>query len=161
MIAGVTHLHVVKTAESDDWALQAGSLQQAAQQDLDQGLIPFYLCATVGTTSTATVDDLRGLGTVAKEHNIWCVWRICNLMCECLRCSLAAAVHAVLTATCITTPVWRSCTPYVLGCIGDPEREESACFQVYCPVGLCIGSQCLTAECLKHGITWQWCAGAC
>ena len=92
MIAGVTHLRVLKTAESDDWALQGGSLQQAVQQDIEQGLIPFYLCATVGTTSTATVDDLRGLGTVAKEHNIWCVWRGCNLMCECLLCSPAAAV---------------------------------------------------------------------
>lgn len=71
MIGGVTHLRILNTVESDDWALQGATLQQAVQQDIDQGLIPFYLCATVGTTSTATVDDLRGLGTVSKKHNIW------------------------------------------------------------------------------------------
>ena len=71
MIAGVPHLRILKTAESDDWALQADTFQQAIQQDLQEGLIPFYLCATVGTTSTATVDDLRGLGTVANQHDIW------------------------------------------------------------------------------------------
>lgn len=71
MIAGVTHLRALKTEEADAWALQAATLQQAVQQDIQEGLIPFYLCATVGTTSTATVDDLRGLGTVSKQHNIW------------------------------------------------------------------------------------------
>lgn len=71
MIAGVTHLRVLKTEEAHEWALQAATLQQAVRQDLQGGLIPFYLCATVGTTSTATVDDLRGLATVSKQHHIW------------------------------------------------------------------------------------------
>lgn len=71
MIAGVTHLRVLKTEESTAWALQAPTLQHAVQEDLESGLIPFYLFVTVGTTSTATVDDLRGLGAVAQQHNIW------------------------------------------------------------------------------------------
>ena len=71
MIAGVTHMRVLKTEESTAWALQAPTLQQAVQEDLESGLIPFYLFVTVGTTSTATVDDLRGLGAVAQQHNIW------------------------------------------------------------------------------------------
>ena len=71
MIAGVTHLRVLKTEEAHHWALQAAPLQQAVREDLQEGLIPFYLCATVGTTSTATVDDLRGLSTVSKQHDIW------------------------------------------------------------------------------------------
>ena len=73
MIAGVTHLRILGTEEATAWSLQAGTLQRAVQEDLDQGLLPFYLCATVGTTSTATVDDLRGLATVAQQHNIWWV----------------------------------------------------------------------------------------
>lgn len=129
MITGVTHLRVLKTAESDDWALQTGSLQHAVQQDIDQGLIPFYLCATVGTTSTATVDDLRGLGTVAKEHNIWCVCCGCCLMC--------------------------------VGLLGVIKVKCAHAFQVYCPVGLCIGRQCLTAEWIRDDIIWRWCSGAC
>ena len=71
MISGTTHLRVLKTEESADWALQADTFQQAMQQDLEDGLIPFYLFTTAGTTSTATVDDLRGLSTIARQHNIW------------------------------------------------------------------------------------------
>ncbi len=71
MIAGITNLRVLKTEESAAWALQADTLQQAIEQDLQAGLIPFYVFATAGTTSTATVDDLRGLATVSKPHNIW------------------------------------------------------------------------------------------
>lgn len=71
MIAGVTHLRVLKTEEASAWSLQADTLQEAIQQDLKDGLIPFYLFATAGTTSTGTVDDLRGLATVSRPHNIW------------------------------------------------------------------------------------------
>ena len=71
MIAGITNLRILKTEESKAWALQADTLQQAIEQDLQAGLIPFYVFATAGTTSTATVDDLRGLATVSKPHNIW------------------------------------------------------------------------------------------
>jgi len=71
MIAGITNLRVLKTEESAAWALQADTLQQAIEQDLQAGLVPFYVFATAGTTSTATVDDLRGLATVSKPHNIW------------------------------------------------------------------------------------------
>lgn len=83
MIAGVTHLRIMKTAKSEEWALQGATLQQAVQQDIEQGLIPFYLCATVGTTSTATVDDLRALGTVSKKYNIWWVWCSQHGTCHC------------------------------------------------------------------------------
>ena len=83
MIAGVTHLRILETTESDEWALQADTLQQSVQQDIEEGLIPFYLCATVGTTSTATVDDLTGLGTVSKKHNIWYGWCSSHCMCCC------------------------------------------------------------------------------
>ena len=71
MISGTAHLRVLKTKEDTDWALQADTFQQAVQQDLEAGLVPFYLFTTAGTTSTATVDDLRGLSTVARQHNIW------------------------------------------------------------------------------------------
>lgn len=71
MIAGITHLRILPTEESADWALQAATLQEAVQKDLQEGLIPFYLFTTAGTTSTATVDDLKGLATVARQHNMW------------------------------------------------------------------------------------------
>ncbi len=71
MIAGVSHLRVLKTEQSTAWSLQADTLQQAVQQDLKDGLIPFYLFTTIGTTSTATVDNIKGLAVVAQQHKIW------------------------------------------------------------------------------------------
>lgn len=47
------------------------SIQEAVAQDLKDGLIPFYLMATIGTTSTATVDDVKGLAIFCRQHNIW------------------------------------------------------------------------------------------
>ena len=47
------------------------AVQEAVEQDIKDGLIPFYLMATIGTTSTATVDDVKGLATLCQQHNIW------------------------------------------------------------------------------------------
>ncbi|KAJ0018613.1 hypothetical protein Pint_11019 [Pistacia integerrima] len=43
----------------------------AIQKDVEAGLIPFFLCATIGTTSTTAVDPLGPLCKIAKKHSIW------------------------------------------------------------------------------------------
>ena len=37
----------------------------------DQGLIPFVLVGTAGSTATGCFDDLNGLSVVSREHGIW------------------------------------------------------------------------------------------
>lgn len=59
------------SAGNDDWALQASVLQEALEKDEAQGLLPFFLCATVGTTSSCAIDPLTDLGTVARQHSLW------------------------------------------------------------------------------------------
>ncbi|KAL4629203.1 hypothetical protein ACB092_05G290900 [Castanea dentata] len=39
--------------------------------DVEAGLVPFFLCATVGTTSTNAIDPIGPLCEVAKDFNIW------------------------------------------------------------------------------------------
>lgn len=39
--------------------------------DIQNGLIPLYLCATVGTTSSTAVDPLPALTEVAKKYDLW------------------------------------------------------------------------------------------
>ncbi|KAM3749855.1 hypothetical protein ACB098_05G217200 [Castanea mollissima] len=39
--------------------------------DVEAGLVPFFLCATVGTTSTNAIDPIGPLCAVAKDFNIW------------------------------------------------------------------------------------------
>ena len=39
---------------------------------LEEGLIPFYLTATIGTTNTCAVDDLAGIGQIMDDlPNMW------------------------------------------------------------------------------------------
>ncbi|KAG2323611.1 hypothetical protein Bca52824_016824 [Brassica carinata] len=72
-IAGI-HLEncrVLKTDSSTNYALRPESLQEAVSVDLDAGLIPFFLCGTVGTTSSTAVDPLAALGKIAKSNEMW------------------------------------------------------------------------------------------
>ena len=62
----------VLAAGKHDWALQPQQLQEAMEKDVAAGLIPCYLCATVGTTSSAAVDPLQALGTIAQQYGVWC-----------------------------------------------------------------------------------------
>ncbi|KAF8090318.1 hypothetical protein N665_0479s0022 [Sinapis alba] len=72
-IAGI-HLEncrVLKTDSSTNYSLRPESLQEAVSQDLEAGLIPFFLCGTVGTTSSTAVDPLAALGKIAKSNEMW------------------------------------------------------------------------------------------
>uniref|UniRef100_A0A5B7CEI4 Putative tyrosine/DOPA decarboxylase 2-like n=1 Tax=Davidia involucrata TaxID=16924 RepID=A0A5B7CEI4_DAVIN len=54
-----------------NWISSPESLRSTILEDVESGLIPLYLCATVGTTSSAAVDPLGPLCEVAKEYGIW------------------------------------------------------------------------------------------
>ncbi|KAK7857766.1 tyrosine/dopa decarboxylase 1 [Quercus suber] len=45
--------------------------KDAVHADVEAGLVPFFLCATVGTTSTNAIDPIGPLCEVAKDFNIW------------------------------------------------------------------------------------------
>ncbi|KAJ1859554.1 hypothetical protein GGH12_001056 [Coemansia sp. RSA 1822] len=47
------------------------ALQAAIIKDRQDGLIPFFVCATFGTTNTAAIDDLCGIADVAESENLW------------------------------------------------------------------------------------------
>ncbi|KAJ6333946.1 hypothetical protein OIU78_010947 [Salix suchowensis] len=62
---------LLKTDSSTNYALSPGLLSKAISDDISTGLIPFFLCATVGTTSSTAVDPLLALGKIAKNNGIW------------------------------------------------------------------------------------------
>ncbi|XP_076643376.1 aromatic-L-amino-acid decarboxylase [Halictus rubicundus] len=47
------------------------TLLKAIKEDLEKGLIPFYVVATLGTTGTCAFDNLEELGPICNEHNVW------------------------------------------------------------------------------------------
>ncbi|KAJ4801749.1 Tyrosine decarboxylase [Rhynchospora pubera] len=72
-IAGIhpANFRAVQTFISDSFGLSPAELRMTVEADIAAGLVPLFLCATVGTTSSTAVDFLPGLCKVATEHEIW------------------------------------------------------------------------------------------
>lgn len=49
----------------------AKDLQSKIQIDKQNGLNPFLIVASAGTTDTGAVDPLTDIGVIAKQHNLW------------------------------------------------------------------------------------------
>jgi aromatic-L-amino-acid decarboxylase len=60
-----------KIAVDDEFRMNPEALDQAIQEDLRDGWRPACVVATVGTTSTTSVDPLREILTVCRTHKIW------------------------------------------------------------------------------------------
>ena len=61
------NFRAIKTTKSNSFTLLPESLLSTIQLDVDNGLVPCYLCVTVGTTSTTAVDPVAPLCKVAKD----------------------------------------------------------------------------------------------
>lgn len=72
-IAGIhsENCRLLKTETCNEYALSPESLTDAISHDVATGLIPLFLCATVGTTSSTAVDPLLTLGKITKINNMW------------------------------------------------------------------------------------------
>ncbi|BBN16463.1 aromatic-L-amino-acid/L-tryptophan decarboxylase [Marchantia polymorpha subsp. ruderalis] len=72
-MAGVQgdNLRILPTDASTDFALSPAVLLQAIENDIAAGFIPFFVCGTVGTTSSSAVDPLHAIGDLAKSFGMW------------------------------------------------------------------------------------------
>lgn len=52
-------------------SLRGNVLEAAIKEDLETGLIPFFVVATLGTTSSCAFDRLDEVGPVANKYDIW------------------------------------------------------------------------------------------
>ena len=41
------------------------------EHDINQGLQPFFVCATVGTTSTTAIDPLTEISHLCQQYQLW------------------------------------------------------------------------------------------
>ncbi|XP_017411095.1 tyrosine decarboxylase 2 [Vigna angularis] len=62
---------LLKVDSATNYALSPEVLSEAISNDIAGGLVPFFLCATVGTTSSTAIDPLPALGKIAKTNNLW------------------------------------------------------------------------------------------
>ncbi|KAA8514878.1 hypothetical protein F0562_018057 [Nyssa sinensis] len=72
-IAGINPMNfrAITTTKSTAFELSPEALRSAILSDVEAGLVPLFLCATVGTTSSTAVDPLGPLCDVAKDYGIW------------------------------------------------------------------------------------------
>ncbi|XP_021356996.1 aromatic-L-amino-acid decarboxylase-like [Mizuhopecten yessoensis] len=60
-----------KLDTDDKFSLRGETLRKAIEEDKASGLIPFFLCASLGTTGTCAFDNLEELGPICKQEDMW------------------------------------------------------------------------------------------
>ena len=71
MIAGIGSENLRLIEVDDKFRLQPDRLAERIKEDKRAGLLPFFVNATVGTTSSLAVDPVAGIAQVCKEHGLW------------------------------------------------------------------------------------------
>jgi len=70
-IAGIGKNNLRLIDVDETLAMRADLLEATIKDDLQKGLIPFFVCATVGTTSTNAMDPLPEIGTICRKYDLW------------------------------------------------------------------------------------------
>ncbi|XP_004639064.1 histidine decarboxylase [Octodon degus] len=55
----------------DNFSLRGEALQQAIEEDRQRGLVPVFVCATLGTTGVCAFDCLSELGPICAREGLW------------------------------------------------------------------------------------------
>ncbi|KAJ1822299.1 hypothetical protein LPJ56_000890 [Coemansia sp. RSA 2599] len=61
--------HVIPS--DNDCRLTSEALHLAVAADRANGLVPFFVCGSFGTTNTTAIDDLPGIAEVARTEGLW------------------------------------------------------------------------------------------
>ena len=70
-IAGVGSENLRLVALDETLAMRPEALVAAIQQDKAAGFTPFFVCGTVGTTSSNGMDPLDKIGAICRQQNLW------------------------------------------------------------------------------------------
>ncbi|EDW32340.1 GL11582 [Drosophila persimilis] len=68
-LIGLVRMRYIEADE--ELAMRGKLLREAIEDDVKQGLVPFWVCATLGTTGSCSFDNLEEIGLVCREHNLW------------------------------------------------------------------------------------------
>ena len=70
-VAGIDAAHLRLIAVDETFALRPDALERQIASDRAAGLVPFFVCATVGSTSSLAVDPVRAIGAICQREGIW------------------------------------------------------------------------------------------
>ena len=66
---GLDNLRLIDVDEN--FAMRPDLLARRIQEDREAGLVPFFVSATVGTTSSNALDPISSIGRTCQRHDIW------------------------------------------------------------------------------------------
>ena len=70
-IAGIGRENLRLIEVDEKFAMRPQALAQAIREDLAAGSVPFFVCATIGTTSSNAIDPVPAIGSICREHKLW------------------------------------------------------------------------------------------
>lgn len=71
LLAGFGRAYVRSLPTDERYAMRADALVAAIQADLERGLTPCAVVATVGTTTTTALDPLEAIAPIARQFKLW------------------------------------------------------------------------------------------
>lgn len=70
-IAGIGRDNLRAIDVDENFAMRPEALARQMAADRDAGLVPFFVCASVGTTSSNAVDPVPEIGRICREFGAW------------------------------------------------------------------------------------------
>jgi aromatic-L-amino-acid decarboxylase len=70
-IAGMGSANLRAIAVDENFAMRSDALAVQIARDRAEGKIPFFVCATIGTTSSNAIDPVRDIASIAREQGLW------------------------------------------------------------------------------------------
>lgn len=71
IVLGVGQAGMRKIGVDSEFRMDVAQLEQAIQEDIAAGWLPFAVVATVGTTSTTSVDPVPQIADVCERYGLW------------------------------------------------------------------------------------------
>ncbi len=70
-IAGIGRKNLVKIPVQENFSMDPEKLKESITEDKKRGFLPCCVIATIGTTGVAATDNLRAIGEVCAENDVW------------------------------------------------------------------------------------------
>ena len=70
-IAGIGYENLRVVAVNENFAMDPEDLRRQISADRQSGNIPFFVCGTIGTTSSNAMDPLRKIGEICRHEDLW------------------------------------------------------------------------------------------
>ena len=71
MIAGIGSKNLRLIDVDETLSMRPEALARKIRKDKDNGFIPAFVCATVGTTSSNAIDPIEEIGKICRHENVW------------------------------------------------------------------------------------------